>query len=259
MLCSCDIRASWKRHKASRQSTTVLRQFMTEFFPSPFDLRRLESSEFVALSFSNFRKIPAPIKIKLALPPPFQKTPTPAPKARNFMGMGVPAERTKKCQAPIKLAQPFLAPELRAEKFAKGPKIEKINLGWNCQSRLKISISLEMFNPGPPEFPAKKIGVWWVARLKISISIENFNPGGRPWFFFFNLWALRVMDTRILLRIFLLPPGAPLAVLLCPCSKDLRIGNGVGKQGYGNRRPIDDRNPIRKFSIGCLNASKTNE
>ena len=32
------------------------------------------------------------------------------------MGMGLfPAERTKKCQAPIKLAQPFPAPELRAE------------------------------------------------------------------------------------------------------------------------------------------------
>ena len=32
------------------------------------------------------------------------------------MGMGgFPAERTKKCQAPIKLAQPFPAPELRAE------------------------------------------------------------------------------------------------------------------------------------------------
>ena len=33
----------------------------------------------------------------------------------------------------------------------------------------------------------------------------------------------------------------------------------VGKQGYGNRPPIDDRNPIRKFSIDCLDASKTNE
>ena len=32
----------------------------------------------------------------------------------------------------------------------------------------------------------------------------------------------------------------------------LRIGNGVGKQGYGNRPPIDDRNPIRKFSIDPL-------
>ena len=39
---------------------------------------------------------------------------------------------------------------------------------------------------------------------------------------------------------------------------NLRIGNGVGKQGYGNRPPIDDRNPIRKFSIDCLYASKTN-
>ena len=39
----------------------------------------------------------------------------------------------------------------------------------------------------------------------------------------------------------------------------LRIGNGVGKQGYSNRPPIDDRNPIRKFSIDCLDASKTND
>ena len=32
------------------------------------------------------------------------------------MGMGgFPAEGTKKCQAPINLAQPFPAPELRAE------------------------------------------------------------------------------------------------------------------------------------------------
>ena len=35
-------------------------------------------------------------------------------------------------------------------------------------------------------------------------------------------------------------------------SLSLRIGNGVGKQGYGNRPPIDDRNPIRKFSIDPL-------
>ena len=32
----------------------------------------------------------------------------------------------------------------------------------------------------------------------------------------------------------------------------LRMGSGVGKQGYGNRPPIDDRNPIRKFSIDPL-------
>ena len=32
----------------------------------------------------------------------------------------------------------------------------------------------------------------------------------------------------------------------------LRIGNGVGKQGYGNRPPIDGWNPIRKFSIDPL-------
>ena len=37
-----------------------------------------------------------------------------------------------------------------------------------------------------------------------------------------------------------------------PWSVHLRIGNGVGKQGYGNRPPIDDRKPIRKFSIDPL-------
>ena len=42
-------------------------------------------------------------------------------------------------------------------------------------------------------------------------------------------------------------------------TQNLRIGNGVGKQGYGNRPPIDDRNPIRKFSIDCLDASKSND
>ena len=34
--------------------------------------------------------------------------------------------------------------------------------------------------------------------------------------------------------------------------------HGVGKQGYGNRAPIDDGNPIRKFSIDCLDASEIN-
>ena len=32
----------------------------------------------------------------------------------------------------------------------------------------------------------------------------------------------------------------------------LRIRNGVGKQGYGNRPPIGDRSPIQKFSIDPL-------
>ena len=62
--------------------------------------------------------------------------------------------------------------QLLGPHFPKGPKIEK------NQSRLKFSISIEIFNPGPSEFPTK-IGIWWVARLKISISIENFNPGWR--------------------------------------------------------------------------------
>ena len=45
-------------------------------------------------------------------------------------------------------------------------------------------------------------------------------------------------------------------------SPNLRIGNGVGKQGYAGTAigpPIDDRNPIRKFSIDCLDASSLNQ
>ena len=74
---------------------------------------------------------------------------------------------------------PFFSKSLHS---LRAQRLKKINLDWNFQSRLKISILLEMFNPGPSEFPTK-IGVWWVARLKISISIENFNPGGRSWIF----------------------------------------------------------------------------
>ena len=41
------------------------------------------------------------------------------------------------------------------------------------QSRLKFSISLEIFNLDLQNSP-QKIGGWWVARLKVSISLENF-------------------------------------------------------------------------------------
>ena len=92
--------------------------------------------------------------------------------------------------------------------YPKGPNLE------NFQSRLKSSISLEIFNPDLQNSPLK-IRVWWVASLKFSISLENFNPDlqnsplkiGVWWvarlkfsislenfkiLTFFNLWALRV-------------------------------------------------------------------
>ena len=53
------------------------------------------------------RKIPAPIKIKSALPPPKPKIPPPK-KTRNFMDM-VFLQKERIFQAPIKLAQPFPA------------------------------------------------------------------------------------------------------------------------------------------------------
>ena len=59
------------------------------------------------------RKILAPIKIKSALPPPPPNPKYPPPKTRNFVDMAFSCRRTHVFQAPIKLAQPFLTPELR--------------------------------------------------------------------------------------------------------------------------------------------------
>ena len=53
-------------------------------------------------------------------PPPPQKSPNPPPppKTKNLMGMGVFQQKEPpKNQAPVKLAQSFPAPELRAEKL----------------------------------------------------------------------------------------------------------------------------------------------
>ena len=54
-------------------------------------------------------------KIGTSTPPP-KKNPEPPPLKEEFYGHGgFPVERAQKCLAPIKLVQPFRAPELRAE------------------------------------------------------------------------------------------------------------------------------------------------
>ena len=102
-------------------SNSLLEFLILSNVPAPYILSANDLGDFSGILWSNlhfFGQIPTPIKIKLALPPPPSKTPRPPPppKRKNFMGMGgFPAGRTQKCQAPIKLAQPFAAPELRAE------------------------------------------------------------------------------------------------------------------------------------------------
>ena len=72
---------------------------------------------------------------------------------------------------------PFTAKKtLRAQNWKKSILIEIFKLDWKKQSRLKFSIPDLQNSP-------QKIGGWRVARLKISISIEIFNLGGRSWFF----------------------------------------------------------------------------
>ena len=70
----------------------------------------------------NIRKNPHAHKNKIgtSTPPPFLRNPqnTPLPKRRNFMGMGAFQQKEpKKCQALIKLAQPFPAPKYCGRKF----------------------------------------------------------------------------------------------------------------------------------------------
>ena len=110
----------------------------------------LVKANFEALKFG---KIPTPIKIKLALPPPPPpKNPRPPPLNEEFMGMGVFQQKEQKCQAPTKLAQPFLAPELRAEKlrtwgFFWETSFKKVfwrRLNW---SRLKPYITKALLAP----------------------------------------------------------------------------------------------------------------
>ena len=76
------------------------------------------------LTFQHFcllgEDILAPMKIKSAFPPPRpkKKTKIPPPFERGILrAWGFPAERTHFWRVPIKLAQPFPAPELRAKNF----------------------------------------------------------------------------------------------------------------------------------------------
>ena len=72
----------------------------------------------------------------------------------------------------------------------KGPKIEKLNLAWKFQSRLRTSIPHGFFNPHLQSSPQKK------NRGLVGGSLENFNlawnfQSQRAILNFFNLWALR--------------------------------------------------------------------
>ena len=62
------------------------------------------------------QKNPRPIKIELALPPP--KKPTMPPLKRGILwALGASSRKNQTIQAPIRLAQPFRAPELPVGKM----------------------------------------------------------------------------------------------------------------------------------------------
>ena len=74
---------------------------------------RRTSPGWLNLQGALIRKILAPIKIKSTLPRPKP----PPPKRRNFMDMGFSCRKNAFFQVPIKLVQPFPAPELRTKIF----------------------------------------------------------------------------------------------------------------------------------------------
>ena len=70
----------------------------------------------------SYQEKPAPEEMKSALPPPKKKKPKypPPPQNEEFYGHGgFAAERTQFFQAPIKLAQPFPAPEYSRTKILR--------------------------------------------------------------------------------------------------------------------------------------------
>ena len=69
------------------------------------------------LAWPLFRKIPATMNTNIGTPPPKKKPKCPSLKRGMLWAWSFPAERNKKYQAPIKLARPFPAPELRAKVF----------------------------------------------------------------------------------------------------------------------------------------------
>ena len=77
-----------------------------------------------------------------------------------------------------KIGAAISGPELRAEIFPKGPKIEKIQ---DRPPGLKFSIEMK-FSSEPPTKPLIFVGNSEGPGLKTSIEID---------FFFFSLWALR--------------------------------------------------------------------
>ena len=112
-----------------------------------------------------------------------------------------------------------------------------MNPDWKFQSRLKISISIEIFNPGPSEFPTKNRGL-------LGGSLEIFNldwkfQSRRAILKFFNLWALRdgFSANRFALRI-AGPSKSNLFFTPCFCRppQDEISGNmsGLALQNFGS-------------------------
>ena len=104
------------------------------------------------------RALRMPKKSRKCLPGP------PAPEPRKVSKKS--REQSEKSPESVALGTFRTVPETFWRLFGvpgpKGPKIEK------NQSRLKISISIENFNPGPSEFPTKTRGL-------VGGSLEIFN------------------------------------------------------------------------------------
>ena len=98
---------------------------------------------------------------------------------------------------------------------------------------------------GPLQSKWTKLVHFGITNAKLRFGIRSF----RPKWLFGPFWTILVQYTFQQYR----GHSLPMRYLISKNQKWDR------QQGYGNRPPIDDRNPIRKFSIDCLDASKTNE
>ena len=116
---------------------------------------RVSGSHWVyAPPFGNlqYQKNPRAHKNRIGTPPPPKPQIPPPLETRNFMG---PEARTQKFQVPVKLAQPFPAPEWRTKLFADTRLFLTIGVvrtgggGGDFGPRRKISASPNVFHRGP--------------------------------------------------------------------------------------------------------------
>ena len=133
-------------------------------------------------------------KIGTAPPPPHKKPKIPPPKKRNFMDMGFSCRKNAFFQAPIKLAQPFPAPELRtnilrtrgffwvllfSSTYVPQITVTVLKFGWIHSDEYSPPLPLPSWHPQAPLhlpwFPITILKVIWINIAGLLLPLPSWN------------------------------------------------------------------------------------